>query len=393
MILAEPMGLSGDRIVATPRETVLVYRDRIVPKSEANFLRRQYVGFDRLAPVWLGCRTDDGLSDLGVEPMIIGQGQFFGGLRRQLFKQFGVVPPLARLRELRPRVLHAHFGRGGALALPIARALGIPLVVTFHGGDASKDKHYDPRPLPTIFQRRLAALQREAAAIICVSDYVRDVLRRRGFPADKLHVLRYGVEIEAAEPDIEPAADAEILFAGRFVEKKGIRYLIEAARLWREHGVSRPLALIGDGPLEPELKRQAAGLDHVRFLGWQPNAELRRRMGRAFAVCVPSVVAAAGDAEGLPNVVLEALAAGVPVIGTGEGGIIEAIQHDRTGLLVPPGDAGALADAVTLLNDRPATRHRLALAARRRAIDCFSATAQSHRLEDLRLSVAPKTAP
>jgi colanic acid/amylovoran biosynthesis glycosyltransferase len=388
MILAEPMGFSGDGIIAAPRETVLVYRDRIVPKSEANFLRRQYVGFDRLAPVWLGCRTDDGLADLGVRPIIIGQDQLCGGLTRQLFKQFGRVSPLARLQALRPRVLHAHFGRGGALALPIARALDIPLVVTFHGGDASKDKHYKFRPLPTIFQRRLAALKREARAIICVSDYVRDVLLRRGFPAEKLHVLRYGVEIETAEPIAEPASDAEILFAGRFVEKKGIRYLIEAARLWQERGIGRPLALIGDGPLEPELKRQAAGLDHVHFLGWQSNAETRRRMGRAFAVCVPSVVAAAGDAEGLPNVVLEALAAGVPVIGTDEGGIVEAVEHDRTGLLVAPGDAGAIADAVVLLDEQPAIRHRLALAARRHAIDRFSATVQSHRLEDLLLSVA-----
>ncbi|HVJ53549.1 MAG TPA: glycosyltransferase [Aliidongia sp.] len=388
MILAEPKEMPGG---IAPRDTVLVYRDRIVPKSEAHFLRRQYVGFDRLSPVWIGCRTDDGLGDLGVEPLIIGAGNLFGSLTRQLFKQFGRVPALASLKALRARVLHAHFGRGGTLALPIARALGIPLVVTYHGGDASKDKHYDRRALPTIYQRRLGTLQHEAAAIICVSDYVREVLLRRGFPAAKLHVLRYGVEIDAAAPVREPDAEGEILFAGRFVEKKGIRYLIEAARLWRARGIDRPLALIGSGPLEDELKAQAAGLDQVRFLGWQSNEAVRQRMSRAFAVCVPSVVAAAGDAEGLPNVVLEALAAGVPVIGTDEGGIIEAVEHGKTGLLVPPADAGAIADAVASLHADPAARRRISLAARQHALDRFSARAQSHLLEDLLLSVVPRS--
>ncbi len=388
MTLAETMDRSGRATEAAPREVVLVYRDRIVPKSEAHFLRRQYVGFDRLEPVWIGCRTDDGLSDLGVAPLIIGEGQLFGGLTRQLFKQFGLVTSAARLQRLRPRVLHAHFGRGGALALPIARTLGIPLVVTYHGGDASKDKHYRPRPLPTIYQRRLTALQNQAAAIICVSDYVREVLLRRGFPEAKLHVLRYGVEVASSDPLLEPGPDAEILFAGRFVEKKGIRYLIEAARLWRAQGIRRPLALIGTGPLEAELRAQAAGIEGVSFLGWQSNEAVRSRMARAFAVCVPSIVAAAGDAEGLPNVVLEAFAAGVPVIGTAEGGILEAIEHDENGLLVPPGDAAAIADAVMQLHADPERRRRLGRGARRHAIDRFSAVAQSRRLEDLLLSVA-----
>jgi colanic acid/amylovoran biosynthesis glycosyltransferase len=138
----------------TEADALLVYRDRIVPRSEAHFLRRQYVGFRRLAPVWVGCRTDAGLSDLGVDPIMLGRRGAAGAFDRLAFKQFGRIPAAPDLAMLQPRLIHAHFGRGGALALPIARALGLPLVVTFHGGDATKDGPYRRKLFPTIFQRR-----------------------------------------------------------------------------------------------------------------------------------------------------------------------------------------------------------------------------------------------
>src|SRR5207245_11773829 len=106
------------------------------------------------------------------------------------------LPPAPDRAALRPRRIHAHFGRGGALALPIARALGLPLVVTFHGGDATKDGPYRSRLFPTIFQRRCAALQREAALIVCVSERIREALLARDFPAAKLKDIRYGVRPE-----------------------------------------------------------------------------------------------------------------------------------------------------------------------------------------------------
>ena len=212
-------------------ETILVYRDRIVPRSEAHFLRRLYIGFERLNPVWIGRHRGDGLGDLGVEPLFLGRAGMLGALDRGRFKHFGTLPPTTDLHALAPRLVHAHFGRGGALALPIARALGVPLVVTFHGGDATKDKHYRRGLLPTIYQQRLAEVQREAALIICVSDFIRDRLLARGFPAEKLIVHRYGVELDGCEDAAPPeAAEPYLLFAGRFVEKKGIGFLIEAMR-------------------------------------------------------------------------------------------------------------------------------------------------------------------
>jgi colanic acid/amylovoran biosynthesis glycosyltransferase len=371
---------------------VLVYRDRIVPRSEAHFLRRQYVGFQHLAPVWVGCRTDAGLTDLGAEPILLGRRGIVGVLDRLLFKQLGRIPPVPDLARLRARLIHAHFGRGGALALPIARALRLPLVVTFHGGDATKFRHYRKRPFPTVFQRRCAALQREAALIICVAEHIREALLAQNFPPGKLKVIRYGIEpaVESDEP--KPPDHPFLLFVGRFVEKKGIRHLLDAMRMLKAEGEGVELTLVGDGPLAGELKRQAEKLSGVRFLGWLPNHEVRRLMRTALAICVPSVAARSGDSEGLPNVVLEAMASALPVIGSEIAGITEAVENGETGFLVPPADPTAIAAAVRRLLADPAARSHMGRAARLAATERFSALAQSRMLEDALLAVCDNRA-
>ena len=312
-----------------------------------------------------------------------------GALDRTLFRHFGLLPPQPDLRALRPLLLHAHFGRGGALALPIARTLGIPLVVTFHGADATKETHYRRRLVPRIYARRLAALQREAALFICVSQFVRDRLLARGFPPEKLAVIHQGVELNAAQAaKPEAAADPYVLFVGRFVEKKGVSHLIEAMRRLEARGSAAKLVLIGDGPLSGALREQARGLRRVAFLGWLPNSEVRRWMRGALALCVPSVTARAGNSEGLPTVIFEAMAEAVPVIGSDHAGIAEAVEHGRTGLLVPEGDPAALADALASLTRCRELRQRLGTAARAVAAERFDALKQSRLLEAALLRVA-----
>jgi len=363
--------------------TFLVYRDRIMPRSEAPFMRRMYVGFDRLKPVWVGRHRGDGLAELGVEPLWLGHGI----VDRALFKHFGRLPAVPDLRALNPRLVHAQFGRGGALALPIARALGIPLVVTFHGGDATKEGHYRRRLFPTIYQRRLAALQREAALFVCVSDFIRDRLVERGFPPEKLRVIRLGIDMPGEQPVGPPAATGGFVFAGRFVEKKGLPDLIEAMRSLAGQGSRARLVLIGDGPLMARLKAQAASLDTVSFTGWLPYEEVRRHMRGALAVCVPSVTAPSGDMEGLPGTVIEAMASGTPVIATRHSGIVEAIEDGRTGLLVPSGDRAALAAAMRRLFDDPAAARAMGEVAQVVAAARFNAMTQSRLLQETLLGV------
>ncbi len=156
------------------RETLLVYRHRLAPLSEASFLSRFYAGFEHLTPTWLGYHLDAGVNLLPGDTYHLGRPGVLGVLDRTLFRHAGILPPQPDLRTLHPRLIHAHFGPGGAFALPIARALGVPLVVTFHGADVTKDTHYRSRMIPRTYARRLEALQREAALFVCVSEFVRD---------------------------------------------------------------------------------------------------------------------------------------------------------------------------------------------------------------------------
>jgi colanic acid/amylovoran biosynthesis glycosyltransferase len=352
---------------------LLVYRDVILPASETGFMRRQYLGFSQLHPLWVGRRITEAAKELEV--LRLGGDGMSGGARRVLFKEMGRVPDLAALAALRPVAIHAQFGRGGALALPIARALTIPLAVTFHGGDAHKDTHYRRFP-PGVFARRLPALMAEARVFICVSDSVKARLIERGFPHEKLVVLPIGTEFPAGPL---PAQRGEsLLFVGRFVEKKGLSVLIAALKQLQSDGLALEAVIVGDGPMGDALRAQAASLSRVRFVGWQQPEAVAALMREAGLLVVPSLRAAGGDAEGLPSVAVEAMALGLPVLASDEAGLAGVAEA-----IVPARDVGALAGAIAALMADPDRRRILGEAGHARARRDFDARVQSARLEEV----------
>ncbi|GAA3680917.1 MULTISPECIES: glycosyltransferase [Acetobacter] len=361
-------------------KTCLVYRDRLLPASEHAFMRRQYMAFSQLQPYWVGCHRDNPPADMATTLRIIGEGHVSGGLRRLAFRQLGWGAGRA-VADLAPVVVHAQFGRGGALALPIARQLGLPLVVTFHGGDAFKDRHYASRFPPPIFQRRWQSLLDYSAMFVCVSDGVRDRLLERGVPARKLEVLHIGTE------DVPPVRGPfdRLVFAGRFVEKKGLPVLLDALRILAGQGLTPPVVLAGDGPMRAAMEQYAAGLEHVCFAGWLSAGQLRQQLEHAVALVVPSVRATGGDREGLPSVAAEAMMYGVPVVASSEAGL-EATLLDGGGLVVPAGDAQALAQALAHVL-QAGVRTGMGQAARMVAREQLRASVQSARLEQRLLSV------
>jgi glycosyltransferase involved in cell wall biosynthesis len=355
----------------SPTRDVLVYRDRIGVPSEIAFSRRQYVGFRMLRPVWIG-RTvlpDAGQIATSLIPI--------GGVRGLLFRHFGLAPRVDLARFV--PVVHAQFARGGALALPLARAMEAKLVVTLHGGDVGKDKNFRH----TVLSRRWPEVIARAHRFVCVSHAVAETALRRGVPAHQITVLPIGVEISGPPP--LSAREPGFLFAGRFVEKKGIAVLADALRQLRALGDTAPVVCAGDGPLRPVLERLARDVPGIELTGWLPPAALEARMATARALLVPSIVAVGGDAEGLPSVVPEAMARGCAVIGTNAGGIAEAIADDATGLLVPPGDAAALAAAMHRLSAEPELAPRLARQAFQSVGERLNARIQSARLEAILL--------
>ena len=377
MALTVGSSFSADDAVPPRRTPFLVYRDRIGAPSELAFLRRQYIGFSRLEPVWTGRVLLPQAPEVGSHLLRLGGHGPLGAIRRLLFRQCGVAPAIP-IEGLAP-VVHAQFARGGALALPLARALNARLVVTLHGGDVGKDKNWSG----TVLSRRWQATIAAARHFVCVSNAVAEVAARRGVPEAKLTVLPIGVEVPDTPPPPPPVRSYH-LFVGRFVEKKGIAVIAAAVRRRRAAGDTTPMVFVGDGPLRPVLEALANDVAGIELAGWLSPDAVRARMAGAWSLLVPSVIASNGDAEGLPSVVPEAMAQGCAVIGSDEGGIAEAIRHEVTGLLIPPGDAVALAEAMGRVG-YPAVRNRLGQTGFRAASAELNARIQSAKLEALLL--------
>ena len=361
--------------------SILVYRDTVGARSES-FIQRQYQAFRELEPLYVGTKRGPLAPK---EATILAAPGIFGAAGRAGFRQRGRIPAALDklIAERKPELIHAQFGLGGALALPIAEKTGLPLVVTFHGGDATKDKHFEKRPLVlTIFQRRMQAMTERSAAILCVSQFVRDTLIGRGFPAEKLAVHYLGIDIPKGIVLPPVGTGNSVLFVGRLVEKKGVDVLIAAMAGIKQTAPDLELQVVGDGPLRPKLERQArdAGVK-ATFYGWVPQKEIPATMRRSLLLAVPSRAAAGGDSEGLPTVIMEAMAYGVPVVATRHAGIPEIVSDGITGLLAAEGEPLAFGNAILTLRDDPAFAARLRGEAYAAVRARFDAERQSAALE------------
>jgi glycosyltransferase involved in cell wall biosynthesis len=367
---------------------IIVYRDTLGVRSES-FIQRQYSAFKTLQPLYVGVKR---AALAPKDAVILAAPGLFGLVQRFTFRHMGKTPNrLTRLiRKQKPVLIHAQFGLGGALALPVAIETGLPLVVTFHGGDATKHKHYKSRPfLPTIFQRRREAMVEKAAAILCVSHFVRNALIARGFPPEKLETHYLGIDIPQNVVLPPTGVSNAVLFVGRLVEKKGVDTLIDAMAIAQKTDPALELIVIGDGPLRRDLEKRAATAGiKARFDGWLGEKDVRIAMRRALLLAVPSKAAGGGDSEGLPTVIMEAMALGVPVIATNHAGIPEIVSNGVTGLLTPENDPEALAEAILAIKRAPELAGRLRGEAFADVRARFDAKRQSALLEQRLLEIA-----
>lgn len=361
----------------------LVFADKMFAPSEG-FIQNSYKSFDRLQPVFVGSELRSA-APAGVKAIELAK--LHGPLGETGFKQFGLISEKlkARLAEEKPALIHAHFGKSGAYALPLARAMGLPLVVTYHGGDATKTAN-TRNSVMRAYNRRRETLWREAALILPVSNFIRDELAKAGCPTNKMTVNYNGADAARFKPGEKSKL---ILFAARWVEKKGVDTLVAAlARLGPKLAGWR-VRLVGDGPLKGELagKLQSSGVT-VELPGWIPATDMPRHFAEAMIHCVPSRRAATGDAEGLPTVCIEAMLSGCAIAATRHAGIPECVKDGETGLLSPEGDAEALAASLERLTANPEAALAMGAAGRELALRDFNLDIQSKRLEDLLLRVA-----
>lgn len=365
---------------------VAIFSGRLLPPSET-FIRSQGEGLQSFTPYYVGTRLVQGLSLPEERTLVVNRGGLLGSVKETMFKLWGVAPELVQqVAQLNPALMHAHFGVCGALALPLARTLKIPLIVTFHGFDATMtDEYARTNSLSTrVYLHRRETLKYQVQLFIAVSEFIKAKLVNRGFPSEKIKVHYIGVDTELFQSDSTIFPEPIVLFVGRLTEKKGCEYLIRAMVRVQEVLPDAKLVIIGDGPLKSELADLSAKLScQCQFLGLQPPQSVKNWMNRSRLLVAPSITTATGDSEGLPMVVLEAQAMGLPVIGSRHAGIPEAIVHNETGFLVEERDWKQIAEYIMRLLQDSTLWQTFSSNGQRRVRNTFDLHKQIKALEEI----------
>jgi glycosyltransferase involved in cell wall biosynthesis len=256
--------------------------------------------------------------------------------------------------------VHAHFASLPATVTRLAAQLArITWTFTAHAKDIFHDE---------VSRDDLALKCRDAAAVITVSDFNQSYLRGEfGDCARDVVRIYNGLGLERVACAIDGPRRLEVLAVGRLVDKKGFDVLVDACALLHGSGRTITCDIIGEGDREPALREQIAArrlIGSVRLVGPRPQREVLDALRGAQVFAAPCLIGADGNRDGLPTTILEAMASGTPCIGTPVTGIPEVVRPGDTGVLVPSGDAHALAGAIARLLDDPNERRRLAQSAR-----------------------------
>ena len=283
-------------------------------------------------------------------------------------------------RQVRYDVIHAQFGSLGptALCLRDIGAISGKLVTSFRGYD-----------IATLTGRRGGSyrkLFREGDLFLPVSRHFAQMLLDHGCDESKIMVHHSGIDCGAFSFRLRTRLNGEptkLVTIGRLVEKKGIGYAVRAVARLIGTGRRVRYTVVGDGEMRTELEKLVSGLrlaPHVRLVGWRNQEEIIRFLEDAHLLVAPSVTAANGDLEGIPNSLKEAMARGLPVVSTVHAGIPELVQDGRSGFLVPERDVDALADRLAFLIDHPDRWAQMGRFGRQQVRDHFDTDTLNDRL-------------
>lgn len=266
------------------------------------------------------------------------------------------------IKKLKIDIIHSHWIiPSGLIGAFFKKFIKVRHLTTAHAIDVYTLEKLPFRQILTEF------IYNNSDYIICVSNLLKEkilkILKNKGIPAkEKIFVKPMGMKIPFIKREKRKKEKFNILFLGRFVEKKGIKYLLYALKKVINVYNNVNLNLGGTGPLEKELKNLVKELNlenYVNFLGWVERERIPEILKESDLLVVPSIITKEGDTEGVPTVILEAMGAGVPVIASDVGGIRDVIKNGVNGLLVPPEEIDTLKDAIITLIENEELRGKI----------------------------------
>lgn len=281
-------------------------------------------------------------------------------------------------------IVHCHFGPMGIIGMTCLQtgALSGKLITAFHGYDLTT---YIKKNGSHVYSR----LFEYCDLCLPISEHWKKTLQQIGCAENKIKVHRMGVDIHQFTMKQEYRQQNEklrILSIARLVEKKGIEYSIKAMADVAKHHPHAEYLIIGDGPSRNQLEQLVCrqGLEkQVRFLGWMKQDEIIRIMGQSDILVAPSVTSESGDQEGIPVVLMEALAMGLPVVSTYHSGIPELVHDGESGFLVPEKNVAGLARKLSILIEDEKLRHRLGQRGRQYVEKHYDLTRLNSQLEKI----------
>src|SRR5437667_534858 len=294
----------------------------------------------------------------------------------------GEYQVLASLLERRGAdLMHIYFGHTGVHLLPFIEQWNKPCVVSFHGADvAIKEEIPDYRGK----LRRLFAL---VPLVLARSQSLANRLAQFGCPPEKLRINRTGLPLdEFPMVNRQPPRDGrwKVMQACRLIPKKGVATSLRAFAIFKKDHPHSEFFIAGKGPLQPELEMLAAGLGisrDVHFVGFLSAPKLVELYASSHLFLHPSETPPDENQEGIPNSILESMATGLPVAATQHGGIPEAIEHGRSGWLVPEEDHIALSNAMQEMTSSPRALIEMGWRAREAVVRHFEQEVQTRLLE------------
>jgi glycosyltransferase involved in cell wall biosynthesis len=370
----------------------MVFREDLLPVSQT-FIKEQVLALKRWDPLLTGLRFVQGLELRELNCRLLS-----GWLPRRLSRK--LVPPLRelelapvgmcrQLRALAPALIHVHFATDLVAMWPLLRSVRSPILVTLHGYDINiyeecwHEQGYAGRQYPS----RLRAIARDPRVrFIAVSKAIQARAIEYGIPAEKISVRYIGVDLVRFAPAGLQVSQRKrkILFVGRMVAKKGAQVLIRAFAQMRNRLPDAELIMVGAGPDSAAAEQLAVELNvPVSFRGEQSSQGVISLLNEARVLCLPSLTAANGDAEGLGMVLLEAQACGVPVVTSARGGASEGIIDGVTGFSFAENDVDELSERLYAVLADDVKALAMSHAARQFVLEAFDIRKCTQQLEDL----------